>query len=339
MHICMVTREFPPKSGGIGYYVYNLSKKLVERGHKTTVITRGQMSRTVRETIEGIEVFKTTFFPFYPAHLWIHGFFVRSLFRSLEPQLDLVHIHSPVVPPIMTKLPIITTVHTPMRIDSKYHEVFNIYTLAERVQSMYFTPPAECKLFNISNSITAVSHSVADELKTYGLETDKIAVIGNGVDEKKFAPVKTKDYTEKYVLYTGVLRARKGLLDLLECAELVCREDNTVRFIICGGGPYYDKLTEEVQRRAMRSKFLLLGFVSEARLVKLYENATVHVVPSHYEGLPTVVLEGMSCGLPVVSTDVGGSREVITNGVNGFLVTPKSSRSDGKANLETAKRR
>lgn len=46
MHVCMISAEFPPICGGIGYYVYNLSKKLIERGNEVTIITRGRWNRS-----------------------------------------------------------------------------------------------------------------------------------------------------------------------------------------------------------------------------------------------------------------------------------------------------
>ncbi len=329
----MITREFPPESGGIGYYVYNLSKKLIERGHKVTVITRGTSKKTFKEVVEGIDVFKVTFFPLYPMHLSIHGLFMNSLFKSLEPFFDLVHVHSPLPPLIKTHLPIMTTVHTSMRTDSKYHEVFDFYSLLEKLQSMYIYPPIESKLFSISNSITTVSYSVVDELKDYGLDPEKITVLGNGVNEKIFAPISKAKDGQKYVLYTGILRARKGLFDLVECAKLVSEVNSDVRFIVCGKGPFLRKLEKEVREQKMQRQITLLGFVKREELIRLYQNATLHVVPSHYEGLPTVLLEAMSCGLPVVATNVCGNKEVISNGANGFLVPPKSPKAMAKVIL------
>ena len=58
------------------------------------------------------------------------------------------------------------------------------------------------------------------------------------------------------------------------------------------------------------------------------------MVPSHYEGLPTVLLEAMSCGLPVVATNVGGNSDVISSGKNGFLVPPKSPQVLSKVILK-----
>ena len=323
----MVTREFPPESGGIGYYVYNLSKKLLERGHNVTVLTRGSPSKSVRESVEGMEVFKVSFFPLYPFHLSIHGLFMNKLFKSLEPSFDLVHIHSPLPPPIKTSLPIITTIHTSMRVDSRYHEVFDFYSLLEKIQSMYISPPNELKLFNISNAFSAVSFSVVEELKEYNIESSKITVFGNGVNEKMFFPISKAESKKKYILYTGILRARKGLFDLLECAKIVCSSRPDVHFVIVGKGPFSLKLEKEVRSRKMQKQVTLLGYVSREKLIELYQNATLHLVPSHYEGLPTVILEAMACGLPVVATDICGNKEVISSGRNGFLVPPKSPKA------------
>lgn len=330
LNICMITREFPPKSGGIGYYVYNLSKKLVERGHQITVITRGSVNKTKKEVVDGIQLFRVPFFPLYPFHIWIHGAFVNRLFRKLEPRLTLVHLHTPVPPPIKTSLPLITTVHTPMKVDARHHEILDFYSLAEKVQSMVVYPPIELKLLRASKKITTVSKSVARELKEYGLNPTEITVVGNGVDEKTFVPMLNKEQTETYVLYTGILRARKGLFDLIKCAEYVCKVYSDVKFVVCGRGPFLLKLEKEIQKMDLQRKIVLLGYVKRSKLIQIYQNATIHVVPSHYEGLPTTLLEAMSCGLPVVATDIGGNNEVISFGENGFLVPPKSPEDMAK---------
>lgn len=326
----MITSEFPPKSGGIGYYVYYLSKKLLERGHEVTVITRGSTTKTVRESVNGIDVFKVSFFPFYPFHIWIHGVFVNRLIETLEPKLTLFHLHTPLPPPIKTRLPVITTVHTPMKIDAVHHEILSLPSLAERVQSMVIYPPIESKLLSLSKHVTTVSFSVAMELKEYGLDPSELTVVGNGVDEKMFIPIRNKKCAEKYVLYTGVLRPRKGLFDLIECAKHVCKVYSDIKFVICGKSFFSGELKEKVRRMGLQKRIVFMGYVTRNELLQTYQGATVHVVPSHYEGLPTVLLEAMSCGLPVVATNVGGNSEVISSGINGFLVPPKSPEKMAK---------
>jgi glycosyltransferase involved in cell wall biosynthesis len=96
-----------------------------------------------------------------------------------------------------------------------------------------------------------------------------------------------------------------------------------MKFLLSGRGPFLKKLEQEVQLRGLQEKVVFLGYIDRRKLIEIYQNATIHVVPSHYEGLPTVLLEAMACGLPIVATDIGGNNEVISSGVNGFLVPPK----------------
>jgi glycosyltransferase involved in cell wall biosynthesis len=330
----LITREFPPSSGGIGYFVYNLSKKLVERGHKVTVITRGNTCKTYKEFVDEIDVYYVTFFPLYPFHLYLHGFFVNSLIKSMETDFDIIHLHSPLVPPITTTLPIVTTVHTAMRVDSRYHEMIDLYSLAEKMQSMYFSPPVESKLLRFSSMITSVSQSVADELKEYGMDPGRVRITGNAVDERLFFPNRSDEKSINYILFTGVLRARKGLFDLIKSAALVNKKMPNTKFVICGTGPLLRKLKEQVGELGLQQQIIFTGRVDREKLIRLYQNATVFVVPSIYEGLPTVLLEAMACGLPVVATNIGGNRDVISSGTNGFLVPKRSPEEMTKKILE-----
>ncbi|MFC2058319.1 glycosyltransferase [Chloroflexota bacterium] len=66
MHICMICQDFPPVARGAGYFAYNLSKRLIEQGHKVTVFTRGSWRKTYFEQIDGIFVHRVRFIPFSP---------------------------------------------------------------------------------------------------------------------------------------------------------------------------------------------------------------------------------------------------------------------------------
>jgi glycosyltransferase involved in cell wall biosynthesis len=323
----MITREFPPFSGGIGYYVYNLAQTLLHRGHGIKIVTRGTANRTARREVDGIDVFYATFLPLYPFHLGIHGYFVNKIVKSLACEVQIFHLHSPLPPPIHTSVPIVTTVHTPSKVDARYHEVVDFYSFAERLQSEIFYPPVEQKLFKLSNLITSVSSSVSRELEEYGLNPNEIKVVGNGVNEKIFTPNPKVGDKKKYILFTGVLRARKGIFDFIECGAYVCKERPDVKFVICGDGPFLSNAIEMVKQKKLQDQIIFLGHVSRLKLIKTYQNALAQIVPSHYEGLPTVMLEGMACGLPVIATKVGGNSEVIVHGQNGFLVPPRDPKN------------
>ena len=325
----MVASEFPPKSAGVGNYVCNVSMKLVEKGHKVTVITRGSPKNTTMEVTNRIVVYRVPFIPIYPFHVSVHGIFANSLAKLLEPELTLVHSHIPSPPFIRTSLPSIATVHTVMRVASDHFEANSPYSavhnIARRLQST-IAYATELEILRNSDLITTISQSVALELGGYGLDPGKIIALENGVDERIYTPRRSGEPEEMYVLYVGRLDFRKGLFDLIRCGKYVGEEYPEVKFVITGEGPLQGKLKEEVRKMQLQDRIIFLGHVSRSRLIQLYQDATVFVLPSHYEGLPTVLLEAMSCGVPVVATSVSGNTEVISSGVNGLLVPPKAPR-------------
>jgi glycosyltransferase involved in cell wall biosynthesis len=72
--------------------------------------------------------------------------------------------------------------------------------------------------------------------------------------------------------------------------------------------------------------FKFLGQVDKDKLLKLYQNATLFIFPSYHEGLPGVLLEAMSCGLPIIATDVRGNRDLISHKENGLLIPIQDSK-------------
>lgn len=335
MNICMImSTPFPPEEG-IGNYVYGLSSKLINLGHKVTIITRGNLFKTRREFIDDICVIKPPFFPLYPFHIQFHGLFLNRIFKKMGEEFDIVHIHSPLSPLISTSLPVIATIHTPMLIDTKKRtdETKDIRARIEQLIGRYISFHIEMDLIERANKITTVAHSVAMELREYGLNSKDVEVIGNGVDEKIFTPIKNK-VDEKYILYSGRLDYRKGLFDLIESSKIICQVHPELSFVITGKGILIDKLKRRVNESGLKNNFNFVGFVSREKLIQLYQQATIYVLPSHYEGLPTVLLEAMACGCPVVATSVSGNLDVLTQGHDGILVPPKSPDKIAEAVLK-----
>lgn len=321
MRICVITSaSFPPEEG-IGNYIYNMSKEFIRKGHHVTIITRGS-SKIQEENFEGIRLFRVPFFPVYPFHVQVHGIFVKKLFSSIKSDFDVVHFHTPLPSPFETNLPTLTTVHTPMKTDTGKIELINPFSIAVKLQGKV-SCRIESKLFEISDKITSVASSVSQELSEYGLDPNAVEVIGNGVDEKLFCPLKCKN-KEKYILYTGRLSYRKGLFDFIGCGTSICSRYPEINFKLTGKGPLVDKLKKIVQESGYEDRFEFLGHVEKSKLIELYQNATVFVLPSHYEGLPTTLLEAMSCGLPIVATAVSGNLDVLKSKENGILVPIKS---------------
>jgi glycosyltransferase involved in cell wall biosynthesis len=219
-----------------------------------------------------------------------------------------------------------------MKIDTlaSFNENKNLRTTLWRLSGRFISYPLEVNLMKRANIITVVANSVAQELKEYPAENKKIIMMGNGIDSTIFKPVEKKS-EKKYILFTGRLSYRKGLFDLIESGKYICEKYPDISFVITGSGILVDKLHQRTNELDITKQFQFLGFVTREELITLYQNATLYVLPSHYEGLPTVLLEAMSCGLPVIATAVSGNLDVITHGKNGILVPPKSPEKIAEA--------
>ena len=121
---------------------------------------------------------------------------------------------------------------------------------------------------------------------------------------------------------------------MVDIAKCVCEKRPDVCFLVCGIGHLSNSLKLKAQNFGLLRNFEFLGYVDRERILKLYQNAALLVQPSAHEGLSTVVLEAMSCGLPVVAYDIPGNRQVISSGTNGILVPLKSHESMAHSILE-----
>lgn len=317
----MMTSEFPPDLGGISTYVYNLSKKMIERGHNITVITRGTYKKTYHEEVDGISVYRVRFIPSYPSPFKLHGLFVNKLFKSIESNFDLVHVHGMNLPVIHTLLPVIFTSHGTVKkdLDNMPMKSFHFFVVKLFRKQLV---DIEKDIIISADIITAVSDSCANELKKDHTINNEILVVNNGVDTNLFIPTKNKK-KEKYILYTGRLETRKGLIDFVESAKYVCQEHANIKFILTGKGTIKQYLEQKINELGLKNNFYFAGFVDISKLIEYYQNSVIYVLPSYYEGLPTTLLEAMSCGIPSIATNVEGSSEVIIDGENGLLVPPR----------------
>lgn len=332
MHIGMLISAPLPAREGIGFYTWNLARHLVKQGHQVSVITRGTGQPTSREVMEGIEVWRPMFLPVYPFHVHLHNVFVNRVIQKLDPDIDIWHLHTPLVKFPKTKRPVLVTVHTPMKADTGEIPVKDLFSLAIRLQAA-FSIRLEEDLFAKANQLVSVANSVAVELQAYGIRREQVAVLGNGADTEIFHPGPDLRMGQPtYFLTAGRLAPRKGLQDLLVCAEEVVKKYPACSFLIAGSGSLEQELRETIERRGLQNHVQLIGHVSDRdRMVSLYQGSAAYIHPAHYEGLPTVLLEAMACGRPVITTAVSGALDVVQDGTNGIMVPPHQPGELAKA--------
>jgi glycosyltransferase involved in cell wall biosynthesis len=125
------------------------------------------------------------------------------------------------------------------------------------------------------------------------------------------------------VLAAGRLSPEKGIHVLLESAPSICHSIPKVRFVVLGEGPERPRLERRIAELGITNSFRLVGFRGD--LDALIPWADVVVLPSLTEGLPNVALEAGAAGVPVVATAVGGTPEVVIDGLTGILVAREDS--------------
>lgn len=336
MRVCLVVSVPLPAEEGIGHHAWNLAQQLTVGGHEVSIVTRGSLAPTTRERRDEITIWRPPFVPAYPLHVHLHAPFVNRLLARLEQEFDLVNAHTPLPPAVKTRLPLVTTVHSPMRADTAATHGTDVRALALRMATPVMQR-VEKSLFVRSQKITAVAGWVAQELTAYGVARDDVVITGNGV-ERAFFDATQNGRREPYVLYVGRLDIGKGLEELIEAARIVLERcpDSGLRFVLAGKGPLLPKLQNLVREAGVEQHFEFRGHIDAGRrdeLVELYRRASMFVLPSHHEGMPTVLLEAMAAGVPAISTAVGGALEVVNDGQNALLVPPREPQALARAIL------
>jgi len=219
------------------------------------------------------------------------------------------------------QVPLIVTEHSAFSASHPY---------AERQSTARFLPPLMRWLYPQADFIVGVSQGVVEDLKrVLRFGSEKFRVIYNPiVDDRLLKKAEEpldhpwfREGESPVILAAGRLHISKDFPTLLRAFALV-RKQIPARLVILGEGEERKELENLAQELGIREHLDLPGFVENP--YKYMKRATVFVLSSQWEGLPTVLVEAMACGCPVVSTDCpSGPREILEDGEYGILVPPK----------------
>lgn len=210
------------------------------------------------------------------------------------------------------RLPVkfLSTVHGTSAMISESFRL-GLYTILDRLLMRYI------------DQIIAVSDKTKYQLR-YCISPKKIAVVHNGVEiyepekainEKYLLNDRNILFRKKTIGFVGRLSHEKGLNVLNKIVKKVLSSYMDITFLIIGDGPLYP-LAEKIAAE-WKNGVILTGEIQD--VTPYYRIMDALILPSKREGLPMVVLEAMSYGVPVIASDVGGISEVISHGFNGFL--------------------
>jgi glycosyltransferase involved in cell wall biosynthesis len=335
MKIIQVCEHFRPAVDGLTNHVYNLSYNLSKK-HEITVFTSDivngnilkikRAAKNYEKVSDTFEVFRFKAYP--PAMPYAKTYatipsLIRNLFKS---DADVIHTHSYMllhsdITSVVSKLkktPLVLTVHAyGSMLSNPYKDL---------LAKLYNSTTGKV-ILNCADKIIALNPEALIYLSDLGVEDKKIELIPNGIDYGKFAnPNSTTGFREKYdlngkiILFVGLLQERKGVQHLLNSAPQLLKAVPDANFIIVGDGELKRDLKRLSERLEISDKVKFTGFLPDKELLEAYASADVFAFPSAFEGLPTVIIEAMASGKPVVATNVGGIPSLVKDGITGFLV-------------------
>lgn len=170
----------------------------------------------------------------------------------------------------------------------------------------------------------------SEELARLGNIVDKdssFLVIPNGVETERFRPIERPENPKVKILFIGRLIPRKGfqrVLGALPRVRQLARRPFEVEVV--GTGGMRAKLDQLSEQFGVSDLLRYVGSVPYDTLEKSYQYADIFVLTSLSEGMPSVILEAMASGLPVVASDVGGNNEIVKEGQNGYLIQGDDTR-------------
>lgn len=171
-------------------------------------------------------------------------------------------------------------------------------------------------------------------LKYHLVNPTSVIIIPNGIETNRISFLKKEEAKKKLGIFTqpdgpiiGTIAnfyPTKGLEYLIEAINILKEKNNfNGQCFIIGDGAGRENLENKIKKAGLYHEIKLLGTIPEAKIyLKAFD---IFVLPSIKEGLPFALLEAMSAGLPIIATQVGAIPEIITDGVNGRLVTPSDS--------------
>ena len=214
---------------------------------------------------------------------FLNGFALQDIFVTLDKML--------------TRTPVICGLHGPLITTYGLH---NLYV------SQIFR--RNLRLFDACH---ALNLSYVELMRGWGIKN--VYLIPNGVDTDKFHPLKRVNKGDKFkVLFIGRFAFEKGVDVLCKAIDLLNRDKSfldNIEFTLVGRGP----MVSIVQQATARYRNVkMVNFIAEENLVNVYSNHHLFVLPARFETFPLPTLEAQACGLPIITSNISGTREQVS---------------------------
>lgn len=183
-----------------------------------------------------------------------------------------------------------------------------------------------------ASHVISVSKSLKDVALANGVKDERVTVIGNGIDTEKFTALSKQQAKQglnikpdsPVLITVGGLVFRKGFHRVIECLPKLKHKFPDIKYLVVGGpsleGNIEEYLRNQCKQLGVEEEVVFCGPKPPEELYKYLSAADLFVLPTANEGWANVLLESLACGTPVVATDVGGNKEVISQSNLGYIV-------------------
>lgn len=359
LRIALLAYRGKPHCGGQGVYVRHLSKALADLGHHVEVLG-GQPypeldDRVPLTKLPSLDIYNE-YFPLRMPGIWelkhwtdfleVTAFSLGTFpepmaftmrawdkLKDRKNDFDLVHDNQSLGYGLLAikrmGLPVIATIHHPITVDRRL-EMEHANTAYKRLtlRRWYaFTAMQTRVASRLDRVITVSENSFKDISHDHKVDPSKMHIVPVGVDPDLFKPVVGITKTPGMLITTASADvAMKGLRYLLEAVAKLRTERPEVTLTVIGRAKEGGESARTIADLGLEDAITFVSGVTDERIVELYSEAEVAVVPSLYEGFSLPAIEAMSCAIPLVATTGGAIPEVVgPDGVTAFSVPPADS--------------
>ena len=240
-----------------------------------------------------------------------------------DKKIDIIHTHNS--GPLLNCIFLSKIVNTPL-----VHTKHGVY-IPNGKKSYFFNHMA----YKMANKIVAVSCDTKQSIiQGYKIPNPAISVIANGINTATFRPPSDIKRirsnigldSDAYIIGTvGRLSPEKGHMLLIDILPSIIAAIPQVKLVVVGGGIAENELKQKAKELNISKNIVFLG--ERADVCSLMQCFDVYAQTSSMEGMSLTILEAMSCGLPIVASNVGGNPEVIVEGETGFLLSLKDPQA------------
>ena len=333
LHVLLVHVWYWPHVGGGNQHVEQIGRELVRRGHKVTVWCADVPAHDERRfTRGGVDVVRI------PPSRVLGGVDPLVSVADLDlSDVDVVHLHDTL--PVLIRRTLAKAKGAGKPVVTTYHNDYVKTSAAGKLIKRLRWATQGRRTLHSSDSRIVLTQFFERLLRKKGVKGD-LEVIPNGFSPVEDPPEQPSGLVDRVqsrplVSFVGRLSDQKGV-DVLMDAFDSYGEDPGFDLAIAGKGELSGWLEDRHSRSSARDRISVLGLVSDAEKRWLYENSAAIAIPSRFEGLPTVLLEAMHAGTPVVMADVNGLGGLVEGCGSGLSVPSEDPPSLATAISEVA---